>query len=52
MVDLAQRREHCGKVKVKTAIDAMVFNCRTREAFVTRRAGGVTPWKRFGFEDK
>ena len=51
-VDLARMREHCGKVKVKTTIDAMVFNCRTKEAFVTRRAGGVTPWKRFAFDGK
>jgi isopenicillin-N N-acyltransferase-like protein len=48
-VDLARMQENCPKVKVKTTIDAMVFNCAKKEAYVTRRAGGVTPWKKFTF---
>jgi predicted choloylglycine hydrolase len=48
-VDLQRLQEHCPKVKAKTTIDAMVFNCTRKEAYVTRRAGGVTPWKKFGF---
>jgi hypothetical protein len=48
-VDLQRLQEHCPKVKVKTTIDAMVFNCAKKEAYVTRRAGGVTPWKKFTF---
>jgi len=49
-VDLARLQEHCAEVKVDITIDAMVFDCTKKEAHVTRRAGGVTPWKRFGFE--
>jgi isopenicillin-N N-acyltransferase-like protein len=48
-VDLARLQAHAPKVKVKTTIDAMIFNCARKEAYVTRRAGGVTPWKRFAF---
>jgi hypothetical protein len=49
-VGLARLQENCRRVKVKTTIDAMIFDCTRKEAHVTRRAGGVTPWKRFGFE--
>jgi hypothetical protein len=49
-VDLARLQEHCAKVKVDITIDSMIFDCSKREAHVTRRAGGVTPWKRFAFE--
>ena len=49
-VDLARLQAQCGKVKVGSTIDSMVFNCTKKEAYVTRRAGGVTPWKRFSFE--
>lgn len=49
-VDLARLQAHCPKVKVKSTIDAMVFDCAKKEAHVTRRAGGVTPWKRFSFQ--
>jgi isopenicillin-N N-acyltransferase-like protein len=49
-VDLARLQDHCAKVKVEITIDAMIFDCTRKEAHVTRRAGGVTPWKRFGFE--
>jgi len=48
-VDLARLQEHAPKVKVKTTIDAMIYNCAKKEAYVTRRAGGVTPWKKFTF---
>ena len=48
-VDLARMQENCPKVKRNSTIDAMVFNCAKREAYVTRRAGGVTPWKKFTF---
>jgi len=48
-VDLTRMQENCPKVKVKSTIDAMVFNCAKKEAYVTRRAGGVTPWKKFTF---
>jgi hypothetical protein len=47
---LADLQAHCGRVKADHTIDSMVFDCTRREAHVTRRAGGVTPWKRFGFE--
>jgi predicted choloylglycine hydrolase len=49
-VDLARLQEECGRVKVDITIDSMIFDCSRREAHVTRRAGGVTPWARFGFE--
>ena len=49
-VDLARLQENCARVKVEITIDAMIFDCTRKEAHVTRRAGGVTPWKRFGFE--
>jgi isopenicillin-N N-acyltransferase-like protein len=49
-VDLARLEEPCAQVKVDITIDAMVFDCTKKEAHVTRRAGGITPWKRFGFE--
>ena len=49
-VDLARLQENCAQVKVDITIDAMIFDCTKKEAHVTRRAGGVTPWKRFGFE--
>jgi|SRR5688572_2884082 len=49
-VDLARLQENCARVKVSITIDAMIFDCTRKEAHVTRRAGGVTPWKRFGFE--
>lgn len=48
-VDLARMQKHCPKVKVGSTIDAMVFNCARKEAHVTRRAGGVTPWRAFRF---
>jgi predicted choloylglycine hydrolase len=48
-VDLARLQEHAPKVKAKSTIDAMIFNCAKKEAYVTRRAGGVTPWKKFSF---
>jgi hypothetical protein len=48
-VDLARLQDQCQKVKVKSTIDAMIFNCAKKEAHVTRRAGGVTPWKKFTF---
>ena len=51
-VDLARLQAQCGKVKVKSTIDAMIFNCAKKEVHVTRRAGGVTPWKRFDLSDK
>jgi hypothetical protein len=43
-------QQNCAKVKVASTIDAMVFDCARKEAHVTRRAGGVTPWKTFRFE--
>jgi hypothetical protein len=49
-VDLARMQDHCPKVKVASTIDAMVYNCAKKEAYLTRRAGGVTPWKPFRFE--
>lgn len=48
-VDLARLQAECTRVKVDLTIDSMIFDCTRREAWVTRRAGGVTPWKRFGF---
>lgn len=48
-VDLARMQAQCLKVKAGTTIDSMIFNCAAKEVHVTRRAGGVTPWKRFGF---
>ena len=51
-VDLAAMQAHCPTVKVKTTIDAMVFSSVRKEAHVTRRAGGATPWLRFGFDSK
>lgn len=51
-VDLARLQAQCGKVKVKSTIDAMIYNCAKKEAYLTRRGGGVTPWKRFRFDDK
>jgi isopenicillin-N N-acyltransferase-like protein len=48
-VDLSRMQANCPKVKVKSTIDAMVFDCLRKEAHVTRRAGGVTPWRKFGF---
>jgi hypothetical protein len=49
-VDLARLQAHCGKVRVKSTIDAMIFNAAKKEAHLTRRAGGVTPWKAFRFD--
>ena len=49
-VDLARLQANCLKVKVDSTIDAMIFNCSQKEAYVTRRAGGVTPWKLFRFD--
>lgn len=46
-VDLARMQAQCGKVKVKMTIDSMVFDCARKVAWVTRRAGGATPWTRF-----
>ncbi len=51
-VDLARLQAQCGKVKVKSTIDAMIFNAARREAWLSRRAGGVTPWKPFRLEDR
>ncbi|HVR87092.1 MAG TPA: C45 family peptidase [Planctomycetota bacterium] len=48
-VDLARLQANCPKVKRSNTVDAMIFNCTKKEVHVTRRAGGVTPWKRFGF---
>lgn len=48
-VDLSLLQENCQKVKRSNTIDAMIFNCTKKELHVTRRAGGVTPWKRFTF---
>ena len=48
-VDLSRMQANCPRVKVKSTIDAMVFDCARKEAHVTRRAGGVTPWKKFAF---
>ena len=48
-VDLARMQDNCPKVKVRSTIDAMVFNCAKKEAYVTRRAGASTPWKKFTF---
>jgi hypothetical protein len=48
-VDLARLQANCSKVKRSNTIDAMIFNCTKKEVHVTRRAGGVTPWKKFGF---
>lgn len=50
-VDLARLQKNCLKVKARTTIDAMIFNCAKKEAYVTRRAGGITPWKRFTFSE-
>lgn len=50
-VDLARMQANAAKVKVGSTIDAMVFCNVKREAHVTRRAGGVTPWKKFTFDD-
>lgn len=46
-VDLARMQAQCVRVKVGSTIDAMIFNNAAKEIHVTRRAGGVTPWKRF-----
>jgi hypothetical protein len=51
-VDLRRLQENCLKVKVGSTIDAMVYNCAKKEAYLTRRAGGVTPWKPFRFDMK
>jgi hypothetical protein len=48
-VDLSRLQAQCAKVKVGSTIDAMIFNCARKQAYVTRRAGGVTPWKKFEF---
>jgi hypothetical protein len=48
-VDLARLQANCLKVKRSNTIDAMVLNCTKKELNVTRRAGGVTPWKKFTF---
>jgi predicted choloylglycine hydrolase len=51
-VGLERLQKQCVKVKVGSTIDAMIFNCARKEAWLTRRAGGITPWKRFAFEDR
>jgi hypothetical protein len=48
-VDVARLKDECARVRVDITIDSMVFDCTRKEAHVTRRAGEVTPWKRFGF---
>ena len=48
-VDLLRLEAHCPRVKRSNTVDAMIFNCTNKELHVTRRAGGVTPWKKFTF---
>jgi hypothetical protein len=48
-VDLPGLEAHCPRVKRSNTVDAMIFNCTKKELHVTRRAGGVTPWKKFTF---